>query len=108
MKKKIHNLIDLLFLLLPFILICLSVNRLGAFDMSIIESGFADFRNFDFGLSDYLLTNFFNNSDNVYLLFTFDLMIYFFIWRLLDLVYSILGFFIDIFNNLVRKFGGAS
>lgn len=103
-QSKIHKISDFIFMMLPFILLFASLwENQTVFNLSTLETSLSAFRSFDFGLSDYLITNLFNNSDNVYLLFMFDIMLYYLYWRLIDLVISTFGFFVDFIKCLLDK-----
>lgn len=107
MTKKMHRFIDLCFVLFPFALIFVNVFRNGDLNFTTIESEFAIFRQMDFGLFDYFISNAFPNlTPNAILLLTADVMIYFLYWRLFDLMYCLLGFFVDILKLLADKWGG--
>lgn len=104
--KKMHRIIDFILLIFPLLLIALSIYRSGILDFQNIESYFAYNRSLDFGLFDYVNTNMLGSQNSPVLLLTIDLMIYYLYWRLFDLIYSCLGFFIDIIKKLVKKWGG--
>lgn len=101
-----HNLVDFILLIFPLALIIVSVFRTGQLDLMEIENQFAWSRALDFGLFDYINANMLNNQTSPVLLLSVDLMIYYLYWRFFDLVYSLLGFFIDIIKKLAEKWGG--
>lgn len=104
--SKMHNLVDFILLIFPLVLIIVSVFRTGQLDLMEIETQFAWSRSLDFGLFDYINANMLNNQTSPILLLSVDLMIYYLYWRFFDLVYSLLGFFIDVIKNLAKKWGG--
>lgn len=104
--KKMHNLIDFLLMIFPLLLLALACFRTGNADITGVESLFSVFRSLDFGLFDYINTHMLGNTTNPIVLLMVDFMIYYLYWRLFDLIYCLLGFFIDILKKLAEKWGG--
>lgn len=104
--SKMHNLIDFILMIFPLLLIALSIYRTGELNFNSIESYFSWARTLDFGLFDYINSNMLGDISSPVLFLMVDLMIYYLYWRLFDLVYCLLGFFIDIIKNLAKKWGG--
>lgn len=95
-KKKTHRLIDFLFLMLPLCLIVLSCFRTGNYNLSDIENTFSIFRQFDFGLSSYIIHNCFNDSTNVLLLLIFDLSLYHLYFMIINFAIGLFGYVFEI------------
>lgn len=106
-ERKLHLISDFIIVMLPFIFFCLNFFRNGDFNLATFENDFlSGFRNFDFGLSNYIITNIFNGACPVLLLFLIDLMIYLLWATFFELVYKLLRFFIEIIEKLAQKWGG--
>lgn len=109
-NNKFHKFIDMFMFVFPFLLFAIyMINQKNIvyedFNSIVIslESSMALLRETDFGLSDFVLTHFFNGG-NVYLFYAFDIMIYFLWWRLLDIVISLTFFWVDFLKTLCYKF----
>ena len=106
--SKMHNLIDFILMVFPLLLIALAIYRTGELNFNTIESYFSWSRTLDFGLFDYINSYMLGDINSPVLFLMVDLMIYYLYWRLFDLVYALLGFFIDVIKNLAKKWGGLS
>lgn len=109
-SNKIEKTIKGIILLLPLLVLGLYLFRNTTIHSSSyvdlltsIESVFSNFRQFDFGLSDYLIANFFNNTNNIVLLLMFDLFIYYMYYLLIDFVYICMSSIILLCRKLLRK-----
>lgn len=104
--RKSNLYIYLIMCLLPLLLMLLSCYRTGNYDLISIENTFSVFRTLDFGLSDYIIENALNGTDNVIVLLVFDLCLYKLYFDIIAFAIELFGFIINlaklIFNKILR------
>ena len=102
-KSKSYKIIKFLIVALPLLCILLQCFRLGTYNLVDIEQLFSVYRTFDFGLSQNMIHNCFNDSTNTLLLLTFDLGEYLLFSRLVLFVIDLFGMMLLIGERLLDK-----
>lgn len=105
-NRKSKRIIFGIMYLMPILLILLQCFRLGTYDLSDIENTFSVFRSLDFGLSNYIIQNALNNTDNVIVLLTFDLCLYHLFFMVISFAIELFGFIFELakmcFDKITR------
>lgn len=102
-KSTAQNIIKFILFMFPFLVILLSIFRNGTYDFVSIESYFAPLRNYDFGLSNYIIEHLFNNQQITLILFMFDIGIYTLYYTFIDTMYLALRYFIEMIRGVMEK-----
>lgn len=100
-KSKSYKIIRFLVIALPLLLILMQCFRTGLYSLEEIESQFSIYRTIDFGLSQSIIENCFNNSTNTMLLLTFDLGLYVIFTRFILFACDLFGMIILLGERLI-------